>query len=49
MAKSRVKANGCIRGRLKRKMLGKGCSTRNRKVAKRLPRLVHLKFPTDVD
>ncbi|GEM_PF-3914639 len=48
MAKARIMARGCTRSRLRRKMLGKGCSTRNRKVAKRLPKRVHIKFPTDV-
>ncbi len=46
MAKSRVKGGGCTRDRLKLKMLGKGSSTKNRRVKKKTRRLVHVKFPS---
>ncbi len=45
MAKSRFKGRGATRGRLKRKMLGKGSSTVNKRVKKSLPKRVHIRFP----
>lgn len=45
MAKSRAKARGATRGRPRRKMLGKGCSTKNKTIKGRIPKRVHLKFP----
>ena len=44
MAKSRTKARGATRGRLKPKMLGKGCSTLNKRVKARSQRRVHVKL-----
>lgn len=49
MAKSRVKARGATRGRLKPKMLGKGCSTLNKRVRARSQRRVHVKTPGILD
>lgn len=46
MAKSRVKGGGGVNhGRPKRKFLGKGCSSVNKKVKAGAPRLVHMKYP----
>ncbi|MEZ5988037.1 MAG: hypothetical protein R3F30_02720 [Planctomycetota bacterium] len=45
MAKSRIKGGGVNQGRPKRKMLGKGCSTKNAKVKARMSKRVHLKYP----
>lgn len=49
MAKSRTKARGCTRGRLKPKMLGKGCSTLNKRVKARSQRRVHVKTPAVIE
>ncbi|HMQ22540.1 MAG TPA: hypothetical protein PKE00_08640 [Planctomycetota bacterium] len=49
MAKSRIKARGATRGRLKPKMLGKGCSTLNKRVRARSQRRVHVKTPGIID
>ncbi len=46
MAKSRIHSRGATRGRMKPKMLGKGCSTFNKRVKKSTKRLVHVKLPT---
>lgn len=45
MAKSRVHPRGATRGRMKPKMLGKGCSTFNRRVKKSTKRRVHIRLP----
>jgi hypothetical protein len=45
MAKSRVKGGGVNSGRAKRKFMGKGCSSVNKKVKASMPRRVHLKYP----
>lgn len=45
MAKSRVHVRGATRGRMKPKMLGKGCSTFNARVKRSTRRLVHVKLP----
>lgn len=45
MAKARVKGGGVTHGRPKRKFMGKGCSTKNKKAADSMPKRVHLKYP----
>ncbi|PIE24498.1 MAG: hypothetical protein CSA62_04260 [Planctomycetota bacterium] len=45
MAKSRIKGGGVNSGRPKRKFMGKGCSTLNKKVKARMQNRVHLRYP----
>lgn len=45
MAKSRYRRRGATRGRLKVKMLGKGCSTLNKRLKKSLQNRVHMILP----
>ena len=45
MAKSRVQVRGATRGRMKPKMLGKGCSTYNKQIKARKRRHVYVKLP----